>query len=105
MTEDTTTAQDAPNRQTSMLKRKPVPVPATATAAPVPDAEAAKSQPTETTGVAGDQKHSLPFVGPIAIWWTSQKRSRKILIIGALVAVLLIALIIGLAVGLTVGKK
>ncbi|KAJ5553883.1 hypothetical protein N7513_003842 [Penicillium frequentans] len=103
MTEDTTTAQDAPNRQTSMLKRKPVPVPATA--APVPDAEAAKSQPTETTGVAGDQKHNLPFVGPIAIWWTNQKRSRKILVIGALVAVLLIALIIGLAVGLTVGKN
>lgn len=84
-----------------MLKRKPVP----ATAAPVPDAEAAKSQPTETTGVAGDQKHNLPLIGPIAIWWTSQKRSRKLLVIGALVAVLLIALIVGLAVGLTVGKK
>lgn len=103
--EDTTTAQDAPNRQTSMLKRKPVPGPATATAAPVPDAEAATSQPSQTNGVAGDQKQKLPFVGPIVIWWTSQKRSRKLLLIGALVAVLLIALIIGLAVGLTVGKK
>jgi hypothetical protein len=97
MTENTTTTQDAPTRQTSMPKRKPVPVPATP--ATVPDIQ------TDTNGVAGDQKKKWPFVGPMIIWWTSQKRSRKLLVIGAIVAILLIALIIGLAVGLTVGKK
>lgn len=103
MTEDTTTPQDVPNIQASMPRRKPVPVPATT--APAPDAEAATSQPTETKGGTGDQGYKSSFLGPIVIWWQSQKRSRKLLLIGALVAVLLIALIIGLAVGLTVGKK
>ncbi|KAJ5658654.1 uncharacterized protein N7484_002303 [Penicillium longicatenatum] len=97
MTENTTGTQDAPTRQTSMPKRKPVPVPVTS--ATVPDI------PTDTNDVAGDQKRKWPLVGLIIIWWTSQKRSRKLLIIGATVTILLIAIIIGLAVGLTVGKN
>jgi hypothetical protein len=78
-----------------MPQRKAVP-------ATVPEAEAATSEP-ETK--AGDQKHRWAFATPVVSWWTSQKRPRKFLLIGLVIAVLLIALIIGLAVGLTVGKK
>lgn len=106
MTSDTnaSVAQSAQNSWDSMPKRKPVP--GTTTAA-IDSEEAASGQ----TSVMNDKitpstKRTvwLP-AGGLGLWFASQKRPRKILIIGIGAGILLIALIIGLAVGLTVGKK
>ncbi|KAJ5752597.1 hypothetical protein N7520_009514 [Penicillium odoratum] len=100
MSENTSTAQDATKPWASMPHRKPVPP-----AAPDNEAATSDSQVPETKNVVSEQKQKWPLVAPIVIWWTSQKRSRKFLFIGSIIAILLIALIIGLAVGLTVGKN
>ncbi|KAJ5097024.1 hypothetical protein N7456_007745 [Penicillium angulare] len=100
----------------SMPQRKPVPSAPTVT--PDPDTEAAAETATvtettpehhNTTQDASLKEQKTPykqsFLASIPSWWGTQKRPRKILIIGLIAGLFLIALIIGLAVGLTVGKK
>jgi hypothetical protein len=97
-------AQSAQNSWDSMPKRKPVP---RAITAAIDSEESASGQTSVTSDKItppGKKTTWLP-AGGLAVWFASQKRSRKILIIGIGVGTLLIALIIGLAVGLTVGKK
>ena len=79
----------------SMPKRKPLPA---ATEAP----ETATG--TNNHSATSKQNRVWPSFA-LGAWFSSQRRSRKFLIVGSIVAVLLIALIIGLAVGLTVGRK
>ncbi|KAJ6013427.1 hypothetical protein N7540_008018 [Penicillium herquei] len=104
---DQTNLPNAPNG--AVPKRKPLPSTTVA-----PDTEAASDQvsdqvsdqaPTSQNPTGEKASHKTPFFGPVIAWWTLQKRSRKYLYIGLVVALILIALIIGLAVGLTVGKK
>ncbi|GLI73796.1 hypothetical protein PoHVEF18_002025 [Penicillium ochrochloron] len=97
-------AQPAQPSWDSMPKRKPVPG---ATSAAIDSEESASGQTSVTSDkIASPEKKKtwLP-AGGLAVWFASQKRSRKILIIGIGAGILLLALMIGLAVGLTVGKK
>jgi hypothetical protein len=86
-----------------MPKRKPVP----ATAAALDSEGTASGQTSVTDDKFSPSKKIRTWLpaGGLAVWFSSQKRSRKILIVGIGAGILLIALIIGLAVGLTVGKK
>lgn len=88
-----------------MPKRKPVPG-ATTTAA-IESEESASGQTSMTSDkvVSPGKKMTWLPAGGLAVWFASQNRSRKILIVGIGAGILLLALIIGLAVGLTVGKK
>jgi hypothetical protein len=101
-------AEAAQDSWGSMPKRKPVPT----TTAAIESGEAASGQTSLT-----NDKPATPFnkktlfpstwlpPGGLGLWFASQKRSRKFLIIGIGAGIVLIALIIGLAVGLTVGKR
>ncbi|CEO58778.1 Putative Riboflavin aldehyde-forming enzyme [Penicillium brasilianum] len=101
-------AQAAQDTWGSMPKRKPVP----ATTAAIESGEAASGQTSLTNdkpAASSTKKTWLPAAwlpaGGLGLWFASQKRSRKLLIIGIGAGIVLIALIIGLAVGLTVGNK
>lgn len=97
-------AQPAQNPWDSMPKRKPVPG---ATTAAIDSRESAFGQTSVSSDKVASPEKKKTWIptGGLAVWFASQKRSRKILIIGIGAGILLIALIIGLAVGLTVGKK
>ncbi|KAJ5449991.1 uncharacterized protein N7458_006440 [Penicillium daleae] len=96
-------AQPAQDSWGTIPKRKPVPT----TTAAIEEAASASGQTSLTNDKlppSNRKKTWLP-AGGLGLWFTSQKRSRKFLIIGIGAGILLLALIIGLAVGLTVGKK
>ena len=106
MTSDNNASVSQPAQTTwdSMPKRKPVPG---ATNAAIGSEESASGQTSVTSDkIASPEKRNtwLP-AGGLTLWFASQKRSRKILIVGIGAGIILLALIIGLAVGLTVGKK
>jgi len=96
-------AQHVQDSWGAMPKRKPVPATVTAL-----DSEGtASGQTSVTDGKFAPSKKIRTWLpaGGLGLWFRSQTRSRKILIIGIGAGIVLIALIIGLAVGLTVGKK
>lgn len=95
--------QNAQDNWATMPKRKPVATPSTtapSSAAPITAAATDKEHVQPSTYRA---KRTWPLFELGGFDFKSQKRSRKIIIIGIL-AIALIALIIGLAVGLTVGR-
>ncbi|KAJ5491230.1 hypothetical protein N7539_002797 [Penicillium diatomitis] len=98
-------AQSTQDSWASMPKRKPIPAAAAAVEPPqtVSDQE---RQPEPKVELNTVQTNKPRFsAGGMAIWWASQRRSRKVLLAGIGAGLLVIALVIGLSVGLTRGKN
>lgn len=97
-------SQNAHGNWATVPKRKPVPGPfSTAAIGTEPGIVAATNKEHAQSGICR-KRRNWPFLGLDGLDFRSQRRSRKILLIGAVAAIALIALIIGLAVGLTMGR-